>query len=281
MNKPTTFIFAAAIAATLTSCVKDDLYDTPHPSTGAVVVTTEWDSRSSNAPIPDDYLIRIGEQEQQVTGLTNTFARLLPPGEHTMLVYNRPEGITIAGDIATVNSTSRAAGQIHPTPGFLFGHSASIHVAADDTTRIIAPMTQYVRTLHIELSIADGDVSRVTHTTGTLTGVESAVNLLTGQRLAQSATVVNDYDVQADKMVITYHLLGIVPGGNQTLTTHIDFSNGDTQTIVSDLSGRLSDFHGDVEPLHLSASLSLPKQPGLTAVIENWQTVDSGNVDAH
>ena len=73
----------------------------------------------------------------------------------------------------------------------------------------------------------------------------------------------------------------MVPDATKSLTTHIVFSNGDTQTITSDITGQLTDFHGDIEPLTLSASLSLPKQPGFSATIENWHTVDGGNVDAH
>lgn len=281
MNKTSILLFAAALAASVTSCVKDELHDTPHPYAGAVIVTTDWSARSSNASQPADYIIRIDGMSQPVSGLTNTFGRLLSPGEHSLLVYNQPEGISVSGDIATVETETRAAGRIHPLPGFLFGHSAEITVAADDTLRVVAPMTQYVRTLHIELSIADGDVSRVTRSTGSLEGVESAVNLLTGQRLSRAATVVNDYEVATDKMTVTYHLLGMVPQATKTLTTHITFSNGDTQTIVSDISGQLSDFHGDIEPLTLSASLSLPKQPGFSATIDNWHAIDGGNVDAH
>ena len=281
MNKTLFLLFAAALGALMTSCVKDDLYETPHPTTGALVVTTGWDARSSNATIPDEYVIRVGEQMQEVSGLTNTCNSLLSPGQHTMLVYNRPAGIDISGDIATVASDSRAADRIHPLPGFLFGYSTEFTVAADDTLRVTAPMIQYVRTLRIELNISDGDVSRVTGSTGQLEGVESAINLLSGQRLAKSATVINDYEVSADKMVITYHLLGMVPDATKSLTTHIVFSNGDTQTITSDITGQLTDFHGDIEPLTLSASLSLPKQPGFSATIENWHTVDGGNVDAH
>ena len=41
--------------AILTSCVKDDLYDTPHPDRGAVVVTTDWSGKSTEADIPQAY----------------------------------------------------------------------------------------------------------------------------------------------------------------------------------------------------------------------------------
>lgn len=86
-----------ALAASTSSCVKDELFDTPHPTSGALVVTTDWAGRSNNAVIPRDYVIRIGDHWQQVEGITNTFDRLLTPGKHTMLIYNRPECISISG----------------------------------------------------------------------------------------------------------------------------------------------------------------------------------------
>ena len=42
-NKKTRYmtILTAAIALSLTSCVKDELFNTPHPDLGAVIVTTD------------------------------------------------------------------------------------------------------------------------------------------------------------------------------------------------------------------------------------------------
>ncbi len=281
MNKISTILFAAAAAAMMTSCVKDELFDTPHPAAGALIVTAEWGSRSSNADIPQEYTVRIGSAEQTMTGETNTFGALLEPGSQQMLVYNNPAGITISGDIATVDADSRADDCVHPHPEFLFRHATDILVAADDTLHVTAPMAQYVRTLYIELSVDGGDASRVSHVSGTLEGVESSINLLTGERLAQGATVVDDYTVEANKMTLTYHLLGVHPQTTQRLTTHIEFTNGDTQTVISDLTDRLGDFHDDVEPLRLTARLNLPAQPGMTATIGDWQPMGGSNVDAH
>ena len=43
-----------ASVVSLSSCVKDDLYNTPHPDKGAVEVTTDWTGRSSDAVVPAD-----------------------------------------------------------------------------------------------------------------------------------------------------------------------------------------------------------------------------------
>ena len=48
-NKKTRYmtILTAAIALSLTSCVKDELFNTPHPDLGAVIVTTDWSAMSA------------------------------------------------------------------------------------------------------------------------------------------------------------------------------------------------------------------------------------------
>ena len=48
-NKKTRYmtILTAAIALSLTSCVKDELFNTPHPDLGAVIVTTDWSAKSA------------------------------------------------------------------------------------------------------------------------------------------------------------------------------------------------------------------------------------------
>ena len=37
-----TSLLAAALLLAATSCVKDELHDTPHPDTGKITVTADW-----------------------------------------------------------------------------------------------------------------------------------------------------------------------------------------------------------------------------------------------
>ena len=46
------------VALMLTSCVKDDIDNTPHPSQGAIVITTDWSSRADQAVQPVSYTLR-------------------------------------------------------------------------------------------------------------------------------------------------------------------------------------------------------------------------------
>lgn len=48
-GKAYALLYLIGAVTILTSCVKDDLYDTPHPDRGAVVVTTDWSGKSTEA----------------------------------------------------------------------------------------------------------------------------------------------------------------------------------------------------------------------------------------
>lgn len=207
-GKAYTLLYLIGAVAILTSCVKDDLYDTPHPDRGAVVVTTDWSGKSTEADIPQAYTLRIGGREQNVSAATNVFDALLAPGGYGLTVYNSPEGISIDGNKATVNPVD-LTGAIEPHPGYLFASHQDISVVADDTLHVTAPMRQYVRRLDIELTATEGDYSRVQSATATLSGVASAADMATGDR-SVAAQVTNAFRQDDNKFTIFFRLLGIV-----------------------------------------------------------------------
>lgn len=129
-GKAYTLLYLIGAVTILTSCVKDDLYDTPHPDRGAVVVTTDWSGKSTEADIPQAYTLRIGGREQNVSAATNVFDALLAPGGYGLTVYNSPEGISIDGNKATVNPVD-LTGAIEPHPGYLFASHQDISVVSD------------------------------------------------------------------------------------------------------------------------------------------------------
>ena len=92
-GKAYTLLYLIGAVTILTSCVKDDLYDTPHPDRGAVVVTTDWSGKSTEADIPQAYTLRIGGREQNVSAATNVFDALLAPGGYGLTVYNSRRGL--------------------------------------------------------------------------------------------------------------------------------------------------------------------------------------------
>ncbi|MDC1882091.1 FimB/Mfa2 family fimbrial subunit [Bacteroides uniformis] len=275
----------------LVSCVKDDLYNTPHPDKGAVKVTTDWTDRSSDATLPDSYILRIGAQEQTVSGETNAFDALFPPGKQDLLVYHQAEGITISGTTATVNTLPD--GMLEPAPGYLFSASGTLEVMKDDTLHLTVPMKQHIRRLALTLKLNPGDEQRIGSTAATLTGIASAVDLTTGILIATGGkttvpafalgTDADALDIRSSGQPVlsaTLHLIGVATGERQLLTLEITLANGTVQTVTTDLTEALKNFGtgGSMESLALDATLELPAEAGISATITSWNVVDNGDI---
>lgn len=280
-NKKThyTAILTTALVLSFTSCVKDELFNTPHPDKGVVIVTTDWSAKSAEAEMPQSYMLRVGTEEQNVNGIINQFKTLLPQGRYELTVYNTPEHIGVSGNMATVAESK--AGYMEPMPGYLFTAHQAIDVTADDTLRVTVPVRQLVRLLNVELSVTEGDYSRVQSATATLDGVASKVDIVTEERSA-AAKAQNVLTQNESKFTTSFRLLGVVPSASCTLTVSILFSNGDTKQIDSDITGQLAAFNDRTEPMTLTGNLLLPIKAGVTdATITDWNETDGGSVDAN
>lgn len=279
-NRHIFITYTAVLAAILlASCVKDELYNTPHPDSGAVVVTADWSDRNSDADIPQAYILSIDGQEQEVSKETNVLNRLLSAGKYTLAAYNKPDQVTVANNTASVNATS--AKHINPMPGYLFASVQDINVVADDTLRVTARMKQLIRRLNLELTATEGDYSRIQSATATLSGVASVADMATGERSA-AAQVTNTFRQDGNKFTLFFRLLGIVTTEAQTLTVDITFNNGDTQQIVSDVTESMKNFNNEAEPIKLKGNLLLPVEATVTgATITGWNEVDGGTGDAN
>lgn len=262
------------------SCVKDELFHTPHPDMGAVVVSTYWGNISEETAVPADYLIGVGSHRQRVSKSVNVYDELLPPGVHDFIAYNEPEGFSLSGDVATVHVLDN--GQISPRPGYLFCGKEQVTVLRDDTVSCNVAMRQLVRRLEFRLRVSEGDHSRVTSATATLNGVSRSVSLTTGNRSPETASVSSAMEKSGDTYSFWFRIAGIAPGATPVLTVDLLFSNGDTQRVVTDLSTQLRDFNSGVNPVTLSGDLSLPvpQKPSSGSGITGWEVTED-EADLH
>lgn len=281
-----------AAGVLLASCVKDELYNTPHPDKGAVLVTTDWTGCSSDAVLPADYILRIGSEEQTVKGETNVFKSLFLPETQSLLVYHQAEGVTVSGTTATVNTLED--GTLNPMPGFLFSASKELEIQKDDTLKVTVPMMQRIRTLALTLKLKPGDEQLITETAATLTGIASSVDLATGSlTAAEGKTVVPIFTMgtgggetrAAGDPILTasLRLPGVMTGEKQELTLAVTLTDGTVQNVVTDLTQALKNFgSGKMEPLVLDATLTLPDVEGdaaeVSATISDWNVVDNGDI---
>lgn len=261
------------------SCVKDELFDTPHPDTGGLTVTTDWNGISDEANMPDSYILMIGDDKQIVSGATNRFDELLAPGSHTLSVYNLPQGMTLNGTTIFVNPLY--GNVLQPMPANLFIANKQFIITEDSELAITVRMKQITRHLELVLTVKEGQYERVQSATGSLSGICGAVDILTEHRSEHSESTTAIVERKGKEFHLVYNLLGIVPSEKQILKIEILFSNGDTQIIESDISAFMAGYHQEVRPLKLAGNLFLPLEGGFSGVISGWEVANGGNSDAH
>ena len=270
MKKQLYIIMYGAISALLlASCVKDEVYNTSHPDKGAV---------SMHVNLPQgtgDYTVEIDGQSVQGSGATFVYPALLSPGEHNLLMYNHPDGFTIADGIARVNATATTKSNdnaILPMPGCLYSASTTCTVTADDTVSIeLAPLRR-MRDLHFELTVTEGEPERIASVEGVLSGMAGTYTLATESPGGEPMTTAPAFTRNGNRVTADARLLGTA-GETQILVLTLRFADGKVQTIENDLTEMLRTFNTDMQtPLKISGTLLMPTaaNPG-TATITDWQ----------
>ena len=279
------YCVAAALTLAATSCVKDELHDTPHPDYGKITVTADWSDRGEGVDIPAEWTVTMGDYTGTETGATHSPDYLFKPGGYTLAAYNIPEGITISGTTAAVNAAD--GGCIVNTPGWLFTSVQEVEIEADTDYSLTAVMHQQVRKLTLMIEPTGDAAERIESIEGTLSGAAGTLDFATGTYGTPSEvelhfTKITDGD-DAGKWMATVRLLGIA-GNLQRLTATLTYTDGNPQptALESDLTTALDGFNdGKTAPLTLGGTIAeTPGEAGFTGEITDWETVDGGGVDA-
>lgn len=269
-----------AAAVLLSSCVKDTLYDTPHPDKGAVTISL------TGLSADDNYVLDMDGKVPDITGSPFTYPDLLNPGTHSMVIYNRAEGFTFDGRMARVNAPdgkSRAdAAALIPLPGYLKSVSREITVTADDTLRVSLVPQQRVRDLHIEFTVTQGRPELIQSVTATLGGIAGAFDMEAEQTVGEPASTVFAFTREDSKLTADLRLLGTM-GDVQALVLDIVFTDGGrTQRTEVDLTEALADFNSDMTTAYrVTGTLETPvgMEEG-KGEITGWETVEGGDASA-
>ena len=67
-------------ALTLTGCVKEELFDTPHPGKGRITVTADWSARGEGIATPESWNLSMGDYHGTETAATHAAGQLFPRG---------------------------------------------------------------------------------------------------------------------------------------------------------------------------------------------------------
>ena len=280
-----------AAAVLLSSCVKDTLYDTPHPDHGKIAVTADWSARGEGIDIPATWTVTMGDYTGTETSATHAPDHLFAPGSYTLAVWNPAEGITVSGTTATIAAaTGNRAGTdafVNNTPGWFFTHTEQVSIEKDKDYSLTAVMQQQVRELTLMIEPAGDAADRIESIGGTLSGAAGTLDFATGTHGTPSEvelhfTKITEGD-DAGKWMATVRLLGIA-GDAQRLTATLTYTDGNPQptSLNSDLTSALNGFNdGKTAPLTLGGTIAeTPGEAGFTGEITDWETVDGGGVDA-
>ena len=281
-----------AAAVLLSSCVKDTLYDTPHPDYGKIAVTADWSARGEGIDIPATWTVTMGDYTGTETSATHTSDHLFAPGSYTLAVWNPAEGITVSGTTATVAAaTGNRAGTdafVNNAPGWFFTYTEQVTIEKDKDYPLTAAMKQQVRELTLVVEPTGDAAGRITEIVAHLTGAAGTLDFATDTYGAASNVVLPFIRISegddADKWKATVRLLGVT-STEQLLTGEIRYADGNPTptTLKSDLTEALKEFNtGKGESLTLGGTLvETPEEAELsTFEITDWTQRYGGDVDA-
>ena len=280
-------LLAAAAVLLMSSCVKDILYNTPHPDTGKITVTADWSDRGDGVDIPAEWTVTMGDYTGTETGESHAPDYLFNPGSYTLAAYSIPENITISGTTATVAPETGNGTYISNAPGWLFTSVQEVTVEADTDHELTAAMHQQVRQLTLVIEPTGDAADRIESIEGSLSGAAGTLDFATDTYGAASDVALNFTKItdgsDAGKWTATVRLLGIT-GDTQRLTATLTYADGNPADtgLESDLTAALKDFNSDkTEPLTLGGTIAeTPTEAGVEAGITGWEKIDGGDVNA-
>ena len=289
MKKIYTIILTALL---LSSCVKDTLYDTPHPDHGMISVTADWSARGEGIDIPATWTVAMGDYTGTETSATHAPDHLFAPGSYTLAVWNPAEGITVSGTTATVAAATGndavAGAFISNAPGWLFTSVQQVLIEKDTDYPLTAAMKQQVRELTLVVEPTGDAAGRITEIVAHLTGAAGTLDFATDTYGAASNVVLPFTKItegdDAGKWKATVRLLGVT-GTEQLLTGEIRYADGNPTptTLKSDLTEALAAFNtGKGESLTLGGTL-VETPEGMEvdgAGITGWKPVKGDDVNA-
>ena len=282
-------LLTLALLLSATSCVKDELHDTPHPDTGKITVTADWTDRGDGVDIPAEWTVTMGGYAGTKTGATHTPDYLFAPGSYTLAAYNTPENITVSGTIATVAKAHGDAADlfISNAPGWFFTSVQEVTIEADTDHELTAAMHQQVRQLTLVIEPTGDAADRIESIEGSLSGAAGTLDFAartygTASDVALHFTKITEGS-DAGKWTATVRLLGIA-GDTQRLTATLTYADGNPADtgLESDLTEALADFNADrTVPLTLGGTIAdTPTEAGVEAGITGWEKIDGGDVNA-
>lgn len=294
------FIILAATAL-MTSCdYKSELTNTTHPNEGKVEVevtipTPEPDpetgeSSDPDATTPDSYTVVLNGEEVEVGEDGSVeLPDNLEPGEYTVYVYSNTDEMNIENNITetgegTITSSKIVdAGIVESLTEDLYFGTQTITVLADEVIASEVVLSQVTRTIKFNLNLSEGDIDEIVGVKASMGGIAQQWECVSNSPSGDAATITPTFTqgesltkaATNDYLTSSIKVLG-TNGEDQNLNLELTFSNGNTQTITSDVSDQLAGSNSTKStPITLTGSLKVNTTAGAAGTITDW--VVSGN----
>lgn len=265
---------ASFMVLSLTSCVKKEIFYTPHPDKGVMAAKADFTSRSQECPVPQEYRLLhtcCGEASPYIlpSAEEKNLSELFEPDSHVFHAWNECEGMTVSAGKINIDI---ANGNLENMPGYIFTSRMENIIVKDDTTRIVIPMQQRVRDVHFDITVTEGDPELIASVTGTLTGVASIFDIENQTIIGEGQTTTINFSRNGDKLLADVRLLGFI-GSSPTLTLDVQFVDDREQTVDdANFAEAVKNFGSNMtETLVLTNNMNTPIETGMEATIEDWQ----------
>lgn len=284
-------MLATALFLFAGSCIKDDLQDMPYLYAGKIAVTADWTRRGEGVDIPALWRMSIGDYAGEETGMTHVPGRSFDPGSYTLVSHSPARGITVDGTMAMADTAGGSKDDdgmvVTGVPGWFFTNVQDVDIEAGRNNEFTAVMRQQVRELTLMIEPVGGAADRIKAIEGFLGGVAGSLDFATDTHGTPSDVELHftkrTEGDEAGKWTVTVRLLGTA-GDVQTLTAMLAYTDTSLQPTIleSDLTAAMDGFNEDKTiPLVLGGALvETPEDAGMTATIEDWNTVTGGPVEA-
>ena len=233
-----------------------------------LAVQPDWSEALADEDIPENYLLFIGNTS--VTADAHSiymYSDSVQTEPYSLIAYNEPEGITVADNLASIQTDGE--GLMTPTPGYLFAADTAVTVASGDTA--LVPLRMHRLLTPITLTLNFSQATKVSEVEATLGGLVSAVYLPEGTptdsdvlRSADGNTARMAWEVLPGNKGIKLYLrtFGTLSESKQLLNVSVTLSDNRELTFSSDLSDQLNDL-AHFEPVALENTLdtSIPSKP--------------------
>ena len=282
--------FAGAVGSTLTSCVKRDLV--VKSKEGMLEVAYNWSKVVEGSPVPQKMHVYVynGDGTQLLKeGVSDgsKYREKFATGTYMVLVHNTDcsnvtfEGTSEGYHAARVEALPYTkAGGLYQQPQWVYASGlGQVTVNTGDTVYVEPVMAPLVKSVRMNI-VVTGDHEFVQSVEGVLSGVVSAVNLATGQRIEGriGAVPVLTQKSEDGKTYVADVLLFDVERGpsgepvNNKLTLDMGLSNGSSARLDLDLDEAFANGNFGEKPIEVNIDTEVKQNPqvGFEAHIVDW-----------